>query len=441
MVGLGIEYLSAVLKKSGHSVDLVIDPQGFSTFSGLKQVPVPFYRNKMIKKILKNNPDIIAFSVTSDNIKWAYNIAKDIKLHSSVPVVFGGIQATLIPEKVISHSFIDFVVVGEGEYAFLELVNTLENERREHKIQNIWHKKNGNISSSPPRELIADLDSLPFPDKSLFPPARYYSVITGRGCLGECTYCCSPYLKKIYKDKGKFLRRRSPGNVITELEAAKERYNIRRIIFEDDLFVYNKDWLSEFVREYRNRISLPCVVCGHPSFIDEEMASYLDQISCCLVEIGVQSLNENIRRSILRRFYGNDKVIEAINLLKQKKICCAIDNIVGLPGESVSDIIQMLRFYNEIRPGKIDVFYLKHYPKLDILNMKGVPSNVVDEINNGEILAQPVVKSGENLPNTDLKKVNKLLVVISLIHLLPKAAVRFIINRKLYRFLPAIKNT
>ncbi len=437
---LGIEYLSAVLKGAGHTTDLVFDADnvfGFQ-FNLLKKA---FKYNERLKKaIMQGGPDILAFSVTCDNIDWAYATAEKIKKDTHLPVVFGGVQATLIPEVIIAKPFVDFVITGEGEFALLELVESLKNKTPFKDIKNLWFKDNGSYRGNQLRELVDDLDRLPFPDKTLFPkmPLRFYPLITGRGCPYLCTYCCAPVLRKMYQGNGRPVRRRSPENVIAELVFAKEKYDFNMVIFEDDLFVYDKSWLKTFAELYREKINLPCQACAHPNLIDEEMISLLKRIRCRAVEIGVQSLNETIRTEVLRRYYSNSHLKEVLALLKKNTICCEVDNIIGLPGESENDILDMLKFYNELRPGKIEIFYLNYFPRLEIIKKSNLAPEQAEMINKGELFSTHVIDSGRNITGLNLRRVNRIILAMTLIYIVPRRIVELVIKKKWYRLLPPI---
>ncbi|MFH1460422.1 MAG: radical SAM protein [Candidatus Omnitrophota bacterium] len=428
---LGIEYLSAILKKNGHNVDLIIDPM----FPFLKAILNPLkkilqLKEKLLRNILSNTPDIVAFSVTIHNFEWACQLANEIKKYSNAFIVFGGIQATLLPEVIFQKVKADFVIRGEAEYVFMELVQSLESDKKWHKIKNLCFQDKEKIIINPLRELINNLDELPFPDKDILPGwfnKKAYRIITSRGCIGECSYCCAPILKEFYKGLGSKIRRRSVDNVIEELTLAPAKYNIRKVFFEDDLFTFDKKWVREFTKQYAKKVNLPCLIHATPETLDLEMIELLKEMNCSCVEIGVQSLNPEIRQNLLSRYYSNGKIVEIIETLKQKGIICICDNIVGLPQEKLSDIKAAIKFYAKLKPGKIEVLRLEFYPQASIIEMSNLAKKDKERINNGELF----ISKGSNY-----KKVSKMLLLIGLSYILPAKSVNFLLRKHLFNIFP-----
>ncbi|MCK4248297.1 MAG: cobalamin-dependent protein, partial [Candidatus Omnitrophica bacterium] len=235
---LGIEYLSSVLKQKGHKVNLVFDP---SLFDDKYWLHIPFLyklfdkKKKIIDKIINSKPDFIAFSVITDTYQRCCQLAKELKKRSNAKIIFGGIHPTSVPEQVIMKQFVDYVVVGEGEDALLDLVEGKQD------AGNIWFKNNNGIVKNEVRPLIKNLDEIPFPDKELFnkyiPHNKSYSIMTSRDCPFNCHYCCNSILHRLY---GFLNRKRSPQNVLEELKWAKERFNFKQVFFLDDTFSSNK---------------------------------------------------------------------------------------------------------------------------------------------------------------------------------------------------------
>ena len=257
---LGVEYLSAVLKSRSHKTKLFFEPSLFNdSLLKIGFLSRLFSFKSIITKELENfKPGLVCFSTISDYYVNACDLAKSIKKSINVPVVFGGIHPTSVPEEVIKNSFVDYVVVGEGEYALLDLISALEKNKDATSIANIWTKKNKRVIRNPVRPLIENLDNLPFSDKELFYEkapflASRYTTVTSRGCPFRCTYCNNSYLQKLYSGS-KYFRRRSVDNVIEELKLAKKKYKPRWIIFHDETFTINTNWLKEFAYKYRKEI-------------------------------------------------------------------------------------------------------------------------------------------------------------------------------------------
>lgn len=140
---MGVEYLSAVLKKEGHEAEAVFDPRLFND----SEIHFGFlaklfdYKNKIICDVIESKPDLIIFSVVSDYYKWACEIAKELKQRTTIPIIFGGIHTTSVPKLVLKNDFVDMVCVGDGELSLKNLVTSMAKEDLNYKIKGIWFKK------------------------------------------------------------------------------------------------------------------------------------------------------------------------------------------------------------------------------------------------------------------------------------------------------------
>jgi len=372
---LGVGYISAVLKQRGHQTRLFTDPQLFDD----ENVHFPVlnkafsYERDIIAELKQYRPDLIGFSVVTDFYQWACQLARAIKREISVPIIFGGIHPSCVPEKVIINDAVDMVCLGEGEYAVGELIESMARGEVDYSIKNIWFKKDGKIIRNEVRGLISDLNVLPFSDKDIFREAsphflRCYYIMASRGCPNACSYCCHSYLKKLYANRGKYFRFRSPENVIAELSAAKKKYNLRMIRFhDDDLMAAEPQWLKDFSKEYAREIGVPFACFVHPNTVTPEKAAFLVEAGCHDVEIGVQSVSEKTRREIMDRNISTQRLEDSINVLKKAGLKVITDNILGVPGQPLDEIIDMLKFYNRNRVMKIYCFGFRYYPKTTII--------------------------------------------------------------------------
>jgi len=438
---LGVGYLSAYLKKNGHQAELVFDPRLFTQrriLSGIFNV-----ERENLKKIKRMQPDLIGFSVVTSNYQWALRMAGFIKENMDVPIIFGGIHPTMVPDATIVNDAIDMVCVGEGEEALLELVNSIERGEIDYAIKNIWFKKDGRIIKNDVRPLVEDLDSLPFPDKPLFYDelpfnyARYTSCMASRGCIFTCTYCAQPYLRKLYHGKGRYHRRRSVEKVIEELEQMKRRYGTRYIFFFDDLFITDIKWLKEFAQKFKKRVNIPFSCFSHPSLVTEEAVHLLKEAGCNLLMIGVQCGSEALRKKVLKRFEPNKHIIQAAEFCKKAGLRFSVDHIIDLPYEEEEDLIQSLNLYNKIRPNVVNVYKLIYFPGTEIVQMgkrAGLLNDEAERIINegkssgyGHFLFSPTEKSLRS------DNYRKYALLFSLIPLLPRRLVGFMINRSPWR--------
>jgi len=263
---LAISILSAIAKKEGHSVKLLHTPTLFK--DGLtrefKRLARLFSNDKELYKQLKAyQPDLIAFSVVTFDYQRALYYAENFKkICPHTKIVFGGIHVSSVPEVVIVNEFIDYIVVGEGEIAFIEIIKHIEKGDSSDPIVNTWYRsKDNTIIKGRQIGFIQDLDSLPHFDneiwKDVFPVKSYYLTMTSRGCPYNCSYCFNHYFRNLPAEKSNYIRRRSVKHVIEELIFYKEKYKIELIEFWDDVFILDKKWLKEFWKlTKRNSYSL-----------------------------------------------------------------------------------------------------------------------------------------------------------------------------------------
>jgi len=440
---LAIEYLSAVLKKAGHRCSLCFDPQLFDdTFLKNRMFKRLFdYSDEIIEELRAHAPDLIAFSVVSDNYPWAVALADKIKKAMNVPIVFGGVHPTSVPEYVMLQPSVDYLVVGEGEEALVELVNNIKDPAACRCIPNVWARNGSEIIQNEVRPLLQDLDSLPLPDKEIFldklPYLRDgYITITSRGCVNKCTFCNnSLYKDTIYRGKGPFFRRRGADRVLEELIDARRHYPYKTVHFWDEIFISDKQWLARFLDGYKKEIGVPFTCCIHVNFIDEETVALLKDGNCWQAIMGVQSLDEELKKKVLNRRETNRQVQRSIELLKEAGILTICENMLGLPTQTEDDLIHMLNFYNQTRPNRLSLYFIRYYPRTKIIESaleEGILTHEdVEEINKG-LNARSFIQGGT------IRKINfaRIQGFLTLIPVLPAWLNRFLIRVRFYRIMP-----
>lgn len=449
---LAVEQLTSLLKREGHEVRLAYDNRYFARTA--VQVPslARLYdaRDLIARRVAAFEPDLVAFSVMTSSYEWAVDMAARIKRACDAPVIFGGVHAVAVPEVVIEEECVDMVCCGEGEKPLLELARAIDGDR-DMETPGIWVKSDGRVRRSEPAEMVEDLDSLPFPDKELFYRrlpwlSRGYLMMSSRGCPYACTFCSNDMLRRVYRGRTKYVRRRSVENVLDEMEYASRTYRPDRFNILDDCFTADRAWLAEWAEGYRRRVGLPFVAVSHPQLVNEETARLLASANCAQLLLGVQSASEEIRRNILNRRESNAQVRAAAAACHRHGVKFSIDHIFGTPFEGAGEYRKALEFYNELRPDAINTYYLVYFPRTSIIE-KAMEAGILDEadvegINRGRL----DLSMNLGLGSGDRKKTNlyfNYAFLLSLVPLLPGRAIEWIVRRRLYldRWKPSIAIT
>ncbi|MEK7773556.1 MAG: cobalamin-dependent protein [Deltaproteobacteria bacterium] len=441
---IAIEILSSVLKKDGHRVSLAFDP---GLFDDKQYLDIPFLKKAfsrkadVVEQIMKDPPDLLCFSVGTDNYQWACEIARAVKKELNVPVIFGGIHVTAVPDRVIRNDFVDMVCVGEGEHALSELVRGMEGGSLDTDIRNIWFKKDGVVIKNPVRPLIQDLDSIPYPDKDLFErhiPIRNgkYMMMTSRGCPYQCTYCYNNVLRRsVYGSEKKYVRQRSVDGVIGELKAMKEKYAFTNVAFMDDCFVTNRRWFGEFARRYKEEIDIPYSCMAYTGQIDSEMGALLKESGCNRMMFGIQTMDKKTREEVLKRsFETDDKIRRAIRVCDALSIPYSLDHIFGTPFADPLEHEKTAAFYSTTKAVRVCCYALFYYPKTEITE-DGIRAGILDEdaVDSIEEGKARLYVYGSSLRDDELRIFRSLRNFYALLPILPSPVLRFMLNTGIYR--------
>lgn len=369
---LGVEYLSSALKGRGHRVDLVFNPQQFNkAYARIGFLARLFdWEELNLRELEKINPDMVGFSCVTANYQWAVSFARKVKERLKKPIIFGGVHPTLKPELVMENPWIDMACVGEGEEALPELLDSIERGENRTDVKNIWFRRGGGVVKNEPRPLEEDIDKYEMDRKLFFDklPANYRKsayYIASRGCPYNCAFCGNEQKRKIYLHKGKFLRRKSVGRALRELEDLKA-LGAGRVLFVDDVLTTDKKWFAEFMEGYGEKIKLPFTCFIHPRGFDEETARLLAKGGCKLIWYGVQSGSEKVRREILNRNETNGEIKRAAEICRRFNLKYMVDHIFDIPFDD--DITESIRLYNEIRPHMLNCYNLLYFPSARIID-------------------------------------------------------------------------
>jgi len=350
--------IAGVLRAHGHDVDLLL---------------IDEHPKHYLDLVDQCNPDLIAFSFMTGNRNWAYATARELKQKFNKPIIMGGVHPTLFPED-IDPRYVDYICVGEGEYPVLELISSMENGENCSTIQNLWVTKNGTQIKNPLRSLIQDFDLLPLPYREIYYKYKFIRdlpikrFVSGIGCPYQCTFCHNPMQIKMYKGKGKFVRKKSVDRIIKEIRYVKDRFVLKRVHFSDDTFVLHKEWLREFLHEYRKEITLPFSCNIRIDQVNEEIIRDMRNSGCFGISFGIESGSERIRNSILRKNLKEEDIINNSRIIKKYGIKLIITNMIGLPEETLEDAFKTVTLNQKIGADYIRTAILVPYPKTEIVD-------------------------------------------------------------------------
>lgn len=327
---IGLCAVSAVARKAGHQTALC-----------------EMNAQDALQRIGEYNPDVVAYSSSTGEVKHYLNLNSRIKERfPRVFTIMGGPHPTFYPE-VAGQGKLDAICTGEGDEAFPDVLEALSRGRPVTGIANIVTAHDTGRTAL--RNLVQDLDSLPFPDVSLLYnntrmggyPLK--SIITSRGCPYDCSYCFNASWRRLYAGKGKAVRRNSVDYVLDQIEYVRRNWPLSFVKFYDDIFTYSADpWLEEFSGKYKKRIGLPFFILTRADLLTEDMVRLLKAAGCHTISMSIEAGNQRVREELLGRNMSNEQIVKAHVLCARYGIHTFTNCIVGLPGTEISHDIESI---------------------------------------------------------------------------------------------------
>jgi radical SAM superfamily enzyme YgiQ (UPF0313 family) len=344
---LGLLYLSAYLKREGFDVE-VFD----TTFSS---------RPEMTARLASTPGGVVGVYtnlMTRANAIW---VAEEAHRYGWT-VVFGGPESANYPDDYLVRGA-DVVVVGEGEATTAELVTVLR-DKGKHRLHGVtgtvFRDEDGTVVHNPARDKIADIDSLPWPDREAIDIPAYVDVwrthhgmgsvnlITARGCPYKCNWCSHAVF-------GYSHRRRDPIDCAAEVEHIVERYGPEQVWYADDVFTISHKWLFDYEAEMRRRgLCIPFeTITRADRMKKEEVAKALADLGCYRIWIGSESGSQRILDA-MQRGVKVEEVQLATRLAKQHGIEVGMFLMWGYDGEDYDDIAATVEHVKTTDP---DIFF------------------------------------------------------------------------------------
>ena len=361
MPPLGLGYVAAIVENMDIEVrilDCLVRGWNLEEELDNETIRVGLSDNEIEAYIREFNPDVVGlncqFSRQYRMFHRMFSLIKRIK--PDCVIVAGGAHATVCPEEVLQDPCCDFVLMGEGETSFRELLLALMEGREVSSIDGLGWKANGTSRIDKKQTWITDLDSLPFPAYHLMELDRYFGIrsshgsrhrdrycpiITSRGCPAKCTFCTA---KMVW---GNRYRMRSVDNVLKEMRLLKSQYGVEEIMFEDDNVTANpnraRELFSRMIEEDFNFIWDTPNGVGVWS-INEELIDLMKKSGCVKLNFPVESGSQFVLDKIIKKPLKLDRVKQLIDHCRKINLDYSIFLVIGMPGEKIADMWKSFRF-------------------------------------------------------------------------------------------------
>jgi len=308
---------------------------------------------------------MVGITVRSAKFPSALKVASIAKnINKTCHVVLGGPHPTICPEQSILANNIDFIVRGEGEYTILELCQTIEGVSSSNlsHINGLSFKRNGKAIHNGPRELIKNLDDIPFPgrdlvlDPNLYSPDDMAVIVTGRGCPFDCGYCSA---QSIWTNK---VRYRTIENTINEIKHITNKFSTHSIYFWDDSFTANRKRVIGLCNNIiKDKIPIRWGCTSRVDLLDDELLTIMKNAGCEKIDIGIESGSERMLKLINKQITVQ-QVKQSIELIKRHNIKIGAFFMIGFPEETKQDINCTLDLMKESKVDSICLSIFTPYP-------------------------------------------------------------------------------
>lgn len=372
---ISLASVAAVLEKK-HTVSIIDAPtEGWENLLELDETKyrVGLSAETIAERVGQWKPGVVVLEIPfSGWSKTAFEVASIAKtVNRDIVVVLFGLHPSSRPEDCLTNADVDFVVVGEPENTVSELVDALEQGKRDFKgIDGLGFRENGKSVLTGKRAVIGDLDSLPFPARHLLPMNVYYQavkenplrgeirkpwtiVITSRGCPYNCVFCSNCIVW------GKQWRPRSPKNVVDEIDLAVKTFGIKQVDFLDDNMTLDKKRMAEIcdlIVERGLRIEWFTPNGIRADTLDEPLLRKMKAAGCKKIRIAPESGVQRVVNDVIKKNLDLKSVEQAVVTCKKVGLKVGCFFVIGLIGETKADIEETIRFAYKLKRLGADTF-------------------------------------------------------------------------------------
>lgn len=358
MPPLSLAYTAAIAEKSGHKV-IIIDA-----------VAEHLSLQLVIKRIEEFSPDILGFTLTTygfhQTLTWINNIKEKVK----IPVMVGGWHLSIYPRETMSHTAIDYAVIGDAENVLPDFLSALESGDSLDVVKGIAFKENGKVKITPPAIPTANLDAVPFPARHLLKNNLYYNILSrvknftvmlsARGCPYQCIFCDL---------NTRDFRMRTANNFVEEIETNYKEFRIKEFDIYDSSFTIDNQRVKKICDEIiRRKLNVFWTVRSRIDTVNRDLLRAMAKAGCHTIMYGIESAHPGILRS-LNKYNDADKVKQVINWTKECGIKTLGFFMLGSPGETFETADQTIGLMSELDLDYVQVTKLTPFPNTKIYKM------------------------------------------------------------------------
>lgn len=318
-------------------------------------------------------------AMTGSQIRWSLKASELVKQNSDVPVVWGGVHASILPQQTLQNQYIDIVVEGEGEETFLELVKVLSDKQPLDKVEGIWYKECDLVKQNPPRSFI-DLNQQSPLAYHLIDLKKHMMSVSGRdalifetsrGCPFSCTFCYNTCFNR------KEWRALTAEETLWRLKRVVDEYGVKAIAFSDDNFFASPDRARKILEGMvQQKLG---IVWGKGDIrldllakLDDDFLHLMERSGCLSLVVGIESGSQRIA-NLIRKEINVAAAIAVNRRLARHQMWTHYLFLIGIPGETEADLKEtadlMLRLVADNPKATIGVQILVPYPGTEIFDL------------------------------------------------------------------------
>ncbi len=361
---IGLMYIAAVLQKSDYKVE-ILDTFMAATFQkngDTISVGMPFEQIK--QEINSKKPDIVGisgpFTCQIENSVKVSNLAKEI--NPDIWTVIGGPHVTLVPREFLEEAKnVDIAVMGEGEYAMLDIAQAFEGKKQLSEVKGIAYRQNGEVVVNQQRPFIENLDELPYPAYDLVNMEQYLnpknigyrsfqdraiSMITSRGCPFNCCFCA------VHLHMGQKFRAHSAEYVLNHIQYVVNKFKVKNIFFEDDnltLDIKRFEAICDGIIERKIKIGWETPNGVRADCLNLELLKKMKRSGANSIFVGVESGDQQILDNVICKSLDLNRVVEFAKDAKEIGLKTGAFYIIGFPGETKENMQRTVNFALELK--------------------------------------------------------------------------------------------